>query len=66
MIIYFETRRRFLEDVDNNCLHSRLTEAFRLRTGTVPADQRVWADEYSRFSLELRQAAIADEVQVDF
>jgi uncharacterized protein len=64
MIIYFETRRRFLEDVDNNCLHSRLTEAFRLRTGTVPADQRVWADEYSRFSLALRQAAIADEVQV--
>jgi DUF2075 family protein len=64
VIIYSETRRRFLDDVDHNRLHSRLTEAFRLRTGSIPADQRVWADEYSRFSLALRQAAIADEVQV--
>jgi DUF2075 family protein len=64
VIIYSETRRRFLDDVDHNRLHSRLTEAFRLRTGGVPADQRVWADEYGRFSLALRQAKVADDIQV--
>lgn len=64
MIIYSETRRQFLDDVDRNALQPKLTDAFRRRTGSVPADHRVWADEYGRFSLALRNAAVSDEVQV--
>ncbi len=64
MIIYAETKQQFLDDVDRNLLHRRLTEGFRRQTGGVPADERVWADEYSRFSHSLRRADVDDRIQV--
>ena len=64
MIIYAETRRKFLRDVDDNALAPKLRDAFRQRTGGVPADHRVWADEYSRFSLALRGAEVSDDARV--
>jgi hypothetical protein len=64
VIIYAETKRTFLRDVDDNQLHPKLCAAFRRRTGGLPADHRVWADEYSRFSLALRNAQVNDEAKV--
>lgn len=64
MIIYQETKSRFIDDVDHNALKELLVNAFRAKTGGVPADARVWADEYARFSLALRKAHVDDEVQV--
>lgn len=64
MIIYRETKRRFIEDVEQNSIQPRLVEAFRSMTGSVPADSRVWAEEYSRFSHTLGSADVADDIQV--
>ena len=64
MIIYQETKAGFIDDVDNNALKRRLVDAFRAKTGSVPSDQNVWADEYSRFSLALRNSKVSDEIQV--
>jgi hypothetical protein len=64
VIIYAETKRRFLEDVDLNRLERKLVEGFAKQTGGVPADRDVWADEYARFSGALRRAAVDDDVQV--
>jgi DUF2075 family protein len=64
MIIYAETRRGFLEDVDLNRLERRLVEGFERQTGSVPADRSVWADEYARFSGALRRARVDDDMQV--
>ncbi len=64
MIIYAETKRTFLRDVDDNRLHPKLCDAFRRRTGGLPADHKVWADEYTRFSLALRNAKVNDEARV--
>lgn len=64
MIIYAETKSRFLEDVDRNQLESRLVDGFKRQTGGVPADRDVWADEYARFSGALRRAEVDDDIQV--
>lgn len=64
MIIYAETRRGFLEDVDLNRLERRLVDGFQRQTGSVPADRSVWADEYARFAGALRRARIDDDMQV--
>lgn len=64
MIIYQESKAGFIRDVDHNALEPRLKEAFKEKTGGIPADSRVWADEYTRFSTCLRNAAVEDEVQV--
>ena len=64
MIIYAETKGRFLEDVDRNRLKDRLEDGFRRHTGGVPADRDVWADEYARFSGALRRAHVDDDIGV--
>ncbi len=64
MIIYQETKRQFIDDVDHNAIKSRLVDAFRAKTGSVPSDARVWAEEYSRFSNVLRDTDVADDIQV--
>jgi len=64
MIIYAETKRGFLEDVDLNRLERRLADGFERQTGSVPADRSVWADEYARFSNALRRARVDDDMQV--
>ncbi len=64
MIIYAETKGRFLEDVDRNRLERRLIDGFERQTGGVPADRGVWADEYARFSGALRRARVDDDMQV--
>jgi DUF2075 family protein len=64
MIIYAETRRDFLEDVDRNRLERRLVDGFQRQTGSVPADRTVWANEYARFSSALRRARVDDDMQV--
>jgi DUF2075 family protein len=64
VIIYRETKAAFIADVDSNALKKRLVDGFLLKTGSVPSDHYVWADEYSRFSLALRNAKVSDEVQV--
>jgi|SRR5665213_3259529 len=64
MIIYQNSRTGFLSDVDDNVLLDRLEKAFKVKTGSIPADKRVWADEYTRFSGALRTAKVSDEIQV--
>ncbi|MBL9086617.1 MAG: DUF2075 domain-containing protein [Planctomycetia bacterium] len=64
MIIYDETKRTFLRDVDENRLHPKLCDAFRRRTGRLPADHKGWANDYSRFSHALRSAQVNDEARV--
>jgi DUF2075 family protein len=64
MIIYAETKRDFLEDVDLNRLERRLVYGFQRQTGSVPADRSVWANEYARFSSVLRRARVDDDMQV--
>jgi len=64
VIIYQETKRQFIDDVDHNAIKSLLVDAFRAKTGSVPSDARVWAEEYSRFSNVLRAAEVADDIQV--
>ena len=64
MIIYHETKAGFIRDVDSNALQPRLVDAFRAKTGSLPSDHYVWADEYSRFSLALRKANVSDDIQV--
>ncbi|MBI3298145.1 MAG: hypothetical protein HYZ75_08275 [Elusimicrobia bacterium] len=64
MIIYQSSKAGFINDVDQNALAPRLKSAFQEKTGSIPSDSRVWADEYSRFSTALRNAAVEDDVQV--
>jgi hypothetical protein len=64
VIIYNETRTRFLDDVLHNRLQVRLEEAFQTKTGSVPTDSRVWADGYTRFALAVGAAKIEDKVRV--
>jgi hypothetical protein len=64
MVIYQESKAGFLADVDNNDLKKRLVDAFRTKTGSVPNDSYVWADEYSRFATALGKAKVHDDVQV--
>jgi len=64
MIIYAETKRDFLDDVDLNRLERRLVDGFERQTGSVPADRSVWADEYARFSNALRRARVDEDMQV--
>ena len=64
MVIYQESKAGFLADVDNNLLKNRLVSAFQAKTGSVPADSYVWADEYSRFATALGKANVHDDIQV--
>ena len=64
MVIYQETKAGFLSDVDNNLLKTRLVSAFQSKTGSVPADSYVWADEYSRFATALSKARVDDDIQI--
>lgn len=64
MIVYQSTKAGFLDDVAENRLQQRLESGFLAKTGSVPSDRRVWADEYARFSLALGRAKVADDVQV--
>jgi DUF2075 family protein len=64
MIIYQESKARYLADVDSNILKQRLVDAFRNKTGSVPSDSYVWADEYSHFARALEKTKVDDDVQV--
>jgi uncharacterized protein len=64
MIIYHETKKQFIQDVDYNEIHPKLVTAFKAKTGSVPADERVFDYEYGRFSIVLRNTSISDDVQV--
>lgn len=64
MIIYQSSKVGFINDVDQNALAPLLQSAFLAKTGSIPSDSRVWADEYSRFSTALRNAAVEDDIQV--
>jgi hypothetical protein len=64
MIIYHETKGKYLEDVDNNLLKNRLSEAFLAKTGSVPRDQYVWSDEYRAFAQALQKTSADQDVQV--
>jgi DUF2075 family protein len=64
MIIYQNTKSGFIDDVDSNNLQPKLENAFKAKTGSIPRDRSVWANEYSQFSLQLRKAQVADDVQI--
>jgi uncharacterized protein len=64
MIIYQNTKSGFIDDVDNNDLQPKLENAFKVKTGSIPADRSVWASEYAQFSGTLRKAQVADDIQV--
>ena len=54
----------YLSDVDGNVLKQRLVESFQAKTGSVPSDSYVWADEYSRFAMALGKAKVDDDIRV--
>src|ERR1039458_93741 len=64
MIIYQNTKAGFIDDVDNNDLQPKLEGAFKAKTGSIPSGRSVWGTEYSQFSLQLRKAQVADDIQV--
>jgi uncharacterized protein len=64
MIIYNATKGQFVDDVTQNRLKGLLEDAFQRKTGGIPADSRVWANEYSRFALALSQSKLDSDVQV--
>lgn len=64
MIIYHESKAQYLADVDNNGLKQKLVDTFRAKTGSVPADHRVWADEYRAFAQALQYARTDDDIEV--
>ena len=64
MIIYQNNKAGFIDDVDNEVLQSKIENAFKQKTGSIPSDRTVWADEYARFSLQLRKAQVSDDIQV--
>ena len=64
MIIYRETKTKYLEDVDSNILKNKLTDSFLRLTGSVPSDQYVWADEYRAFAQAIQKTSIEDQVEV--
>jgi DUF2075 family protein len=64
MIIYHETKQAFIADADTNALGKKLQDAFRLKTGGVPKDSTVWADEYLRFASVLRHAKVDPDIPV--
>lgn len=64
MVIYQESKTGFLADVYNNVLKKRLVDAFQAKTGSVPSDSYVWADEYSRFATALDKAKVHDDIDV--
>jgi uncharacterized protein len=64
VIIYHESKAQYLTDVDTNVLKTRLTDAFRAKTGSVPSDSYVWADEYSRFAMALNKANVDNNIDV--
>lgn len=64
MIIYQESKARYLADVDANILKLRLVDAFRTKTGSVPSDHNVWGDEYGHFARALERAKVEDSIHV--
>jgi DUF2075 family protein len=64
MIIYEESKSSFISDVDNNRIRDKLITAFKEKTGSIPKDSNVWAEEYTRFSNPLRLAKVEDEIRV--
>ena len=64
MIIYQDTKARFVDDIASNFFKARLEDAFIKKTGSLPADSRGWANDYARFSTVLGQAKVADDVQI--
>ena len=56
MIIYQDTKARFVDDIASNFFKARLEDAFIKKTGSLPADSRGWANDYARFSSVLGQS----------
>ena len=64
MIIYQDKKAVFLDDIANNYFAARLEDTFIKKTGTLPADSRGWANDYTRFASVLGQAQVDDDVAV--
>ncbi len=64
VIIYQDTKAGFVDDIANNYFAARLEDAFKKKTGSLPADSRGWANDYGRFANVLGQAQVADDVQI--
>lgn len=62
MIIYQESKAGYMADINSNALQKRLREASLAKTGSVPADSYVWADEYTRFAIALDKAEVSEEL----
>ena len=64
MIIYENTKAGFIDDVLQKRLQGKLETSFKLRTGSIPADHRVWEAEYGDFAWDLRESSIDGDVPI--
>lgn len=64
MIIYQDKKSVFLDDIANNYFAARLEDAFIKKTGSLPADSRGWANDYTRFAGVLSQAQFSEALQM--
>ena len=64
MIIYQDTKTVFTDDIASNNFAARIEDAFIRKTGSLTADSRGWANDYTRFSNVLSQAAVSGDITV--
>ena len=64
MIIYQDTKAVFTDDIASNNFAARIEDAFIRKTGSLPADSRGWANDYTRFSNVLSQANVSGDITV--
>jgi hypothetical protein len=64
VIIYQDTKAVFTDDIASNNFAARIEDAFIRKTGSLPADSRGWANDYTRFSSVLSQANVSGDITV--
>lgn len=64
VIIYQDTKAVFTDDIASNNFAARIEDAFIRKTGSLPADSRGWANDYTRFSNVLSQTNVSGDITV--
>jgi hypothetical protein len=64
VVIYENTKAGFIDDVLQKRLQDKLGTSFKLRTGSILADHRVWEVEYGDFAWDLRESSIDGDVPI--
>lgn len=64
MLIYENSHRGFVEDVEGLRLQARLEQGFERKVGWVPADRRGWEAAYGDFSRDLEKSGADPDIRV--